>query len=246
MADTRTARDLITSSLKRLGVIAGIETPTSDLAVDGLDRLRDLLATWSTESLTMYAQDVVETAGPVLVSKPVYTIGPGGDLDLPARPPWIDHVTTLLIGTPNYEITLAPVSRQHWQRERQKLLTSAIPTAVYYEPTWPLGELTLWPGYSGGQILRLRVYVPLPVPLATLTLDTVLDFPPGYYRALRDTLALELAPEVGRPADQLLLKIATDAKAQLERINLAPIALGMPATLPGQVGGYDWRTDEGG
>jgi hypothetical protein len=241
----RTARDLITTSYKRLGVIAGTETPAADLAADGLDRLRDLLATWSTESLVLWTQTTLDAPAP-LVARPFYTVGPGGDFDVPIRPPWIDAVRTVQAGTPNFEIKQVLASRQAWNNERQKTMASTIPTAAYYDAAWPLAVLHLWPVYSGGALVTLRLYLPAPLVLEDLTLNTVLDFPPGYFRALRDALAMELAPEVGRPIDPMLMKIATDAKAQLERVNLAPVVLAMPAALPGSVGGYDWRTDEGG
>jgi len=152
----------------------------------------------------------------------------------------------LMPGDPQYEIDLAPMSRQAYLAEQSKWLTSSLPTEYYYHPQWPLGFVHLWPLYSGGAVVTLRVYVPAPAPLdGTLTLDTVLDFPAGYFRALRDALALELAPEVGRTVDPLLYKTATDAKAQLERVNLAPDALLMPPALRRHSGAYDWRTDEG-
>lgn len=135
-----TTRDLVISSLKRIGVISGIETPSADLAADALDRLNNLVESWSTESLT----------------------------------PWLD-------------------------------------TSV------------------GGA-----------------TLDTVWDLPPGYFRALRDWLAIELAPELGRPVDGTLVQTATEAKAQIQRSMFQAQELGMPAGIQTTDYGtfYNWERDE--
>ena len=70
-----------------------------------------------------------------------------------------------------------------------------MPTGIYYDPSYPDG----------------RVYVvPVPDTALTITLvhdeaftalasvSTSLSFPPGYERALRYALAVELAPEFGK------------------------------------------------
>jgi hypothetical protein len=245
MADTRTARQLVTASLKRLGVIAGIETPTADLLVDGLDRLQDIVATWATESLMLYGQGNLYQNP--LIPQVSYSVGPGGDIDVDPRPPWLDLVSLLHPGPPAWETLLTPLTREAWDLETQKVQTSSLPSAFWYNPSWPLGNVALWPVLSDtSQVAVLRLYVPGPLP-SVFTLDTVLSLPQGYFRALRDTLAIELAPEVGRPVDPVLVKVATETKAQLERANwrIQVRTLARPAALgAGCGGGYNWLTDE--
>jgi hypothetical protein len=244
----RTALDLITASLKRLGVLSGIETPSADLAEDGLERLNDLIETWSTESLTLWTEITIGGVPLPTVLPPGragYTVGPGGEINTPQRPSVIASVSWLLTGsTPAItEYKLEPMLRQEWENEQVKLLATTQATKYYYQPDWPLGLLYFWPRPS----VSFSVWVYVPVPFTGFpTLTSPVDLPPGYYRALRDNLALELAPELGRPVENSLLVSAYDALAQLKRTNFAPHALTLPQALWGLDHGrpYDWRTDE--
>jgi hypothetical protein len=213
---THTALDLITASLKRLGVLSGIETPAADLAADGLDRLNSLIESWATESLNIYASLVVDT--PLSVGKASYSIGvPGGE----------------------------PMLEQGWARTQTKLLPSSQPTHYYYNATYPLGTITLWPVLNAAGAMSLRLYLPQLL-TAWATLTTPVDLPIGYYRALRDNLAVELAPELDRPMDGNLFQIAVDAKAAIKRVNTRPRLLSIDAGLRGcgtPRGAYNWMTD---
>jgi hypothetical protein len=241
----RSALELISASLKRLNVISGIETPSADLATDALERLNDLLETWATESLSIYA---LMTIGRGIIVPPTvadwYTVGPGGDIDVAVRPPWIESASYILPNaTPApFEYKLAPLSRAEWINLPNKLQTSTQPTHYYWYPVWPLGHLFLWPMLEGGSF-QLWLYVPVPLDRVP-SLTTLIDLPQGYFRALRDNLAIELAPELGVQIHGGLMASATEAKAQLQRVNYRPTILGMPAGL-GDCGGvaYDWRTD---
>lgn len=245
---TETALDLITKALKRIGVISGIETPSADLAKDSLDRLNGLIETWTTESLTVYVQSAA-----IMTLKPnqqVYRIGPATvppalepDLIMASsRPPWLLGVSAVMPGTSQYERPLRPISDEEWLEHGQRWLTSSDPSAYHYAASWPQGSLFLSPIYSGGATTTVQVFFPLPLTVPA-TLTTVLDLPQGYSRALRDWLAIELAPEMGRPVDGGLVQAATDAKAQLQRTNFRPRLLHTPFDICGG-GVYDWRIDE--
>src|SRR4029077_20233733 len=136
---------------------------------------------------------------------------------------------------------LTPLLKTEWEQERVKQLTSTQATHFYYQADYPVGSLMLWPRPSS--TFSLLVYLPQTVNTPA-TLSTVLTVPPGYWRALRDALALELAPEVGRQVDPALVQSAIDAKAQIQRTNFRPRLLGMPPGIAtGDNAGWDWRTD---
>jgi hypothetical protein len=237
---TGTTLDLITAALKRIGAISGIETPVADLAQDSLARLNELVESWSTENLTLWTQ-VATTATGLLANQPFYTVGPAGMIPVTNRPAWIDSVSWMLPGSTPIEYKLTPMFKTEWEQEHVKQLTSTQATHFYYQADYPVGSLMLWPRPSS--TFSLLVYLPQTVNTPA-TLSTVLTVPPGYWRALRDALALELAPEVGRPVDPALVQSAIDAKAQLQRTNFRPRLLGMPAGIAtGDRGGWDWRTD---
>lgn len=237
---TGTTLDLITAALKRLGVISGIETPAADLAQDSLARLNELVESWSTENLTLWTQVATPATG-LLANQPFYTVGPAAMIPVTNRPAWIDSVSWMLPGSTPIEYKLTPLLKIEWEQERVKQLTSTQATHFYYQADYPVGSLMLWPRPSS--TFSLLVYLPQTVNTPA-TLSTVLTVPPGYWRALRDHLALELAPEVGRPIDPALAQSAIDAKAQLQRVNFRSRVLQMPAGIAtGEYSGYDWRTD---
>lgn len=240
MATPRTALDVISAALKRLGVLSGIETPSADLASDGLDRLSSLLESWQTESLNIYA--LIGTFIVMTPGKTPYTLGPTGDFD-GVRPIWIDHVTVQVgAATPPTETLLERLTGDQWAALPQKSLTG-IPSRYYYDPAYPLGFLYPWPVPDGGHSLTLSIYMPWPLPIP-LALTTLIDLPPGYYRAIRDNLALELAPDVGRQIDPMLLQIATEAKTAIKRVNTVHHVLRVdPALLVDERGGYDWTAE---
>lgn len=236
-----TALDLITASLKRLGVVSGIQTPSADLAADGLDRLNSLIDSWLTESLVVYARQRVTKT--MTIGKAAYTIGPAGDFVITPRPAWLYTVAITIPGSnPVSELELTPLDEDEWATTSIKTQASSQPDRYYYNATWPLGSLSPWPVLSVGSC-DLVVYAAVPLP-TDLVLTTAIDLPSGYYRALRDNLAIELAPELDRQVDPNLFMIATDAKAAIKRVNFRPLTMQVDEALSCGAGEYNWLTDE--
>jgi hypothetical protein len=78
----KTARSIITSSLRKLGVVASGETPSAEELQDGLTSLQGMLETWSQSDLF----SDTETLGALLSVATVNT-----ELDLPVA--YIDAIT---------------------------------------------------------------------------------------------------------------------------------------------------------
>lgn len=70
-----TAQELIASSLRLCGAIAGGEVPTADEFEDGLDSLRDILEHWTVEGLTPHA--TLDQTFAITDGVTTYSIGPG-------------------------------------------------------------------------------------------------------------------------------------------------------------------------
>jgi hypothetical protein len=131
-----------------------------------------------------------------------------------------------------------------WRLQPFKGQTATMPTYYHYEPAWPAGQLYVWPIVTAGSATALILYIWTPI-TSLPTFTTVVDLPSGYYRALRDNLAIELAPELGVEVMGTLALSAGEAVAQLKRVNYRPRVLHMPAGMPNTCpGAYDWRTDE--
>jgi hypothetical protein len=238
-----TARTIITRSLKLIGALAEGETPTAEAANDALATLNDLIAGWQAEQVPVHT---LTRATLALVSgQASYTIGDGGDFNR-AWPYTVPRASFLTASTPVTETPLQVLYEQEWQDLSTKTLTSTTPVAIYYNPTYPLGRLHVYP-VATDATATLVIYVHEPV--ATLaTLDTVLSLPPGYQKMIRYNLALELAPEYGRTPDPQIRLIAQQTLGAIKRTNFRPALLRVDAALLAGGGGgrYNIRTDTGG
>jgi hypothetical protein len=230
-----TVRDLLTRSLRQIGVLAAGERLTDDQASDGLDTINDWLDAARTESL-LFNQSV-RTTHALTANQSSYTVGVGGDVNI-AAPAYLDALGLLNTAvTPQYERMVAgPISESDWQVIPQKGLTATEPHTAYYVPSYPLGALYLYPVPTND--LTLVVYAP-GSPLASVaSLDTTISVPRGWMRMLVTNLAVELAPEYGKPPDPVLLQRAAESKAAVKRAQ-TPI----PAPFPSGAAQYDIQSD---
>ena len=65
------------------------------------------------------------------------------------------------------------------------------------------------------------------------TLNTTLNFPPGYLRAFRYNLACEIAPEFGVEPSSQVRRIAMYSKRDLKRINNPGDVMALPYSIVG-------------
>jgi len=234
---TRTGLQVITDSLKLIGVVAGHETPTSAEQQDSLARLNELIDSWGVHAQTMYVPRRVLV--PLTVGVQTYSFGVGGVINHPA-PLTLDAASYLTTGAVPAEIYLDIASDQTYVGQPVKTLTGTSPQAVSYTRGAPLGEIWVWPVPSVTSTLVLYWREPVQ---EFPDLTTAVDLLPGYARALRCNLALELAPEFGRQADPLVVQMARESLADVKRANLPYVEVGMDEALTGCGGGYDIRTD---
>ncbi len=83
----RTAFDLITSALRLTGVYASDEEPSFGDANQSLTVLNDMIDAWNADRLAIYTTRIDDF--PFVNSQQAYTIGTGGDFNIP-RPARID------------------------------------------------------------------------------------------------------------------------------------------------------------
>ena len=196
-----TARKIIKKALQKNGVLTKNETPSGDEASDGLESLNSLISSWSNDSLLIYAR--LSENFPLVSVKATYTIGPGGDFDT-VRPTQILSAFTR-IGSIDYKIDI--IKETDFDAITQKNISSTIPDVMFYNADSPLGSLTIYPVPVSGD-LYLRTEKPL---TEFTSLDTDLDLPPGWERALIYNLAVEIGSEYGQPIDQVTFNIANDS-----------------------------------
>ena len=196
-----TARDIITRALQRNGILTKGESPSGDEASDGLSALNDMIASWSNDSLLIYAR--ISESFPLVSGQSSYTIGPSGNFNT-TRPLQILTAFTR-IGNIDYEMSIIP--EQAFDGITQKNISSSIPEVMFYQAGFPLGTITIYPVPTTGT-LHIRSEKQL-TELSSLDVDV--DFPPGWERALIFNLAIEIAGEYGQTVDEATYLLAMDS-----------------------------------
>lgn len=240
MSVTLKASRLIVNSLKRIGVLAGAEVPTADMAADALDRLNAMIDSWAIQRGTIQGIDrnvftlVVGQGGP---TSP-YVIGTGSQFAL-ARPVWI--VSAAIIQGTGQTLTEYPmnvvITADEYTAICQKNTRSTIPTVLYYEGV-SSGNIFLWPVPSSAAF-TLAIYSPVAVSQFADYNTTSYTLASGYQLAIETNLAIQLLPEYPRAQpDPLLLKMATESLAYIKRLNIDPGLLQHDRALLDDSGGY--------
>ena len=211
-----TAGALIERSLRMIGVLASGATPTGPESNDALVTLNGMLEALQLEGRTLYTITRVTKA--IVASQASYTIGTGGNINR-ARPTSIPRASILqTTPSPDIETPILVLSQQQWEDISIKGLESTIPTAIYYNPTNPLGTVHVYP-VGTDTTISLVLYIEEPLTALAL-LTTSLAFPPGYQRWLEYDLGVALCPEYDRPVPPLVLETWKELKANVKRKNL--------------------------
>lgn len=227
------ARNIIDGSLRLLGVLASGESSSAAEAEDCLDSLNVLLDSWSTESLTVMG--MVQYEFDIQEAKQFYTVGDGGDMDM--KPPK-QLVDMSLIYQSGQDVFL---SMDEYTLDQYAAITltsyqTPIPQGFFYNATFPMSQLYIYPYPQAGTRLRFFAQQDLeqiPTVSAPIVLST------GYERALRYNLAIELAPEYGKEPSAAVVKNAAESKENIQRLNVQDITLSCDPAVMNYRGGFN-------
>jgi hypothetical protein len=203
-----TVRDLIHASCRLIKAVDSTEAMEAKAAQDGLETLNDLIQSLNMERLVNEIQALACTTTP---GKNPHTIGLTGDFAI-AQPVEIDHATITISGL-DYPLeilesdTYAQISDKTGQGQ---------PTALFFLPGTATGTVYLNPVPDAAYALNLWSWGALPT---YSSINDTMTLRPGYRKALKYLLAVELAPEYGKAPDPILIGMAQEAKAQLKRMN---------------------------
>jgi hypothetical protein len=222
-----TAGDQINGALRLLGVLAEGETPSAETSQDGLSALNQMIDSWSTERLAVYAtQDQVLT-WPAGQSK--RTLGPSGDL-VGSRPIAVEDSTYFRDPTTGVSYGLKLINQQQYNGIAVKTVTSTYPQVMFVNMTLPDIELYVFPVPLRDLEFHFISVEPLTAPA---NLATTLAFPPGYLRAFRYCLACEMAPEFGVEPSLQVQRVAMASKRNLKRVNNPDDVMAIPYSITG-------------
>lgn len=126
------------------------------------------------------------------LSKQSYSVGPGGDIDIPYRPQ--DILAAAIVNNsssdPPVYIHMTMVPADIWESYSVLAFQTSVPTQAWYEDTYPLG--TLWiRGVPTNLTYQLRLQTKQLIGQAA-TLGTQFQGPPGLYEALMYSTAERL------------------------------------------------------
>lgn len=212
-AATKTAGDIVIGALRLLRVWASDTTLPAQEMETGLAVLNEMLGGWSTEGLTI--SQVVRDSFTLTAAQPSYTWGTGGDWNT-ARPTEILQCSFTLASV--VDVPVGVVTYDDYEAIRIKSLVTGLPRIVYPDYAFPLCRVYVHPQSSGG-ILNFQSYKPW---TEFLYPEQEVLLPPGYFRALRFNLAVELAPEYQRDPGAVVVNTAASSLSKIKTLNYKP------------------------
>jgi hypothetical protein len=233
-----TALDLIASSLRLVNVMASGETVPIGMANESLAVLNDMIDSWNTDRLAIYTTRIDDF--PFVLGKQSYTLGTGGDFNIP-RPAQIDAMSSILIYNPDnpVELPITMYTVSDWQNQVPvKKVTGNFPLICYDDGGFPLRTLNFWP-IPTIQPNNFRLYSWQALPAQSLAV--AVNLPPGYKEAFRYNLAIRLGAEFAAPIPASVAQIAVESLARLKTINAPDLKL--RSDLVPDPSGYNYKAD---
>ena len=236
-----TGLDLVSSSLRLINVLAAGETCPTDMANDALNVLNDMIDSWNTQRLAIYTTRIDDF--PLTLNKQVYTLGTGGDFNI-ARPSQITGASSVLLYNPTnpVEVPITLFTVDQWQTQIPvKVVPGTFPLICYDDGAFPLRNLSMWPIPSSAPV-NFRLYSWQSLPAQSLAASV--SFPPGYNKAFRFNLAVDLAAEFSAPVPAVVAEQAVKSFAVLKATNMPNLT--MSSDVMPDPAGWNWAADEFG
>lgn len=213
MSNSATASELIKGSLRLIGQLAEGEEPSAETMQDSIMAMNQMIQSWNTERLSVFStQDQVFTWPPNVATR---TIGPTGDF-VGNRPIEVDDATYFKDPATGLSFGIKLINQQQYDGIALKTVTSTYPQVMFVNNTFPDTTMTVYPVPTKS----LEWHIVSVQELSQVsTVATVIYFPPGYLRAFRYSLAMELAPEFGVEPSPQVTRIAMTSKRNLKRVN---------------------------
>ncbi len=232
-----TALELIQGSMRLGGMLAEEEPLGPAAANDALVAFNQMLDSWSIERLSVFCtQDQVFSWPPNVRSR---TLGPTGDF-VGNRPVLLDD-STYYIYQGNLSFTPTIINEDQYNAIALKTNTSTYPQVIFVNMTFP--DITMFV-YPVPVAVTEWHFISVQELTQPATLKTDILFPPGYLRAFRFNLTVELCNEFGEEAMPTTKRIADNSKRNLKRINNPGDLMSMPYALVTRRGRYNIFSNE--
>lgn len=221
-----TPGDIITLALKTANVVGVGQAPEAEDMNDAFNLLNMMLAQLQRRRYFIY--QLIDTAfvGTGAIS---YTVGPGGNFNIP-RPAKIESAFFRQnFGGPNpvdYPLEILR-AREDYNQISLKSLNS-FPRYAFYDMAYPIGNLFIWPVPNNTYEIHITTMLQLQ---QFVTPSDIIALPPEYSAALMWNLVQELYPFYGLPPNPAVTGKAEASLRIIEEANVAIPQLKIPAAL---------------
>jgi hypothetical protein len=225
-----TALDILTLAFKDAGILGVGQSLLPEDYNDALTRMNMMIAQWRIKRWLVWHlvdKSVVSTGAQS------YTVGPGGDINVPVRPDKLESAFfRMLPGTNGTQAVDYPLTMlfayEDYARITLKQLVS-FSQYIFYDSAWPMGKIYPWPV---PQANLYEVHILLKDVLSEFPdLTSTFDFPPEYLAALHYNMVVRLRAAYRMPEDVGYSGLAADALQTIRSANTQIPVLIMPDNL---------------
>lgn len=224
----RSAQSFILSALRLVGSLRSGQNLSQAELTDCQQVLNDLLDAWSSQKRTIFVVsrttlDQNQNSFSLKAGQQTYTLGNaiGTEDFLLQRPPRLERVSVMYSASQQtpVELPMEMYDEVQWQGVADKNTPSLLPQICYVETGFPDMTLSFWPPPTQANPVVLYLWNALG---QFPDLTSPFSFPPGYARAIRFNLAVDLAAEF--PADMtkfaLVKERAAVYRSEIETLNV--------------------------
>jgi len=216
-----TGNDIIRAAMRLIQVSAVDVDLTAQELKDGLESFNRMLDSWSLDELMLY--QVTREQFPLVTNQNPYSIGLGADFNTVRPTRIVGAYLELNNGSIPVDYPMQVLNWDDYDAIRLKTLSTNFPNYLYYQPSFPLGEIYIYPVFApndpatiGPAYLHITSWKPLPI---IVDPTAPLEFPPGYWEAIVFNLAVRIAEEYQFDIRETTVQLATSALKRLKRIN---------------------------
>jgi hypothetical protein len=235
-----TVDDLISLALLDSGIIGQGQSASAEDMNNAFLRLNMLLSQWTRKRWLVYALEDVFCATTGAQS---YTIGAGGDFNM-TRPDRLEEGNFFrqfagTQGQVDYPLQLFKSREDYNQIVVKKIGTW--PSGIFYDNSFPVGHIYVWPVPASGYEIHLNVKTPL-AQLTSITQS--ISFPPEYEPALFYNLIVRLRAAYQMPPDPVMIGLAKESLNVLREANAQIATLNMPNAVQNRKWAYNVYSDQ--
>jgi hypothetical protein len=221
--------DLIKSSMRKLGLLASGETPTTSEYADALSALQSMLRSLPASKINVFSS--VKESHTLTAGTGTYTWGSGGVINT-ARPNKL--IGAYILDSSNTSHQVGIITEGQYRVIPVKTTTGR-PYSAFLYSAYPLSTLYLYPVPDAAETLYLDSIKPFTETSSFDVIGSTLSFPLYYEEFFIYNLAIRIAPEFGKEVPAAVVAVATSSYTRIITLNAAgqlePIAINVPAGL---------------